>query len=118
MIQNAGNGSFAGATIAQAQGMISIQVPCTLDEALLLLNVASLDQRAERATGRERGRGTRSPTRLTRPTCRSGAACLPSDRMAQPFLDEEVGQVLERVVEVILRERREPQVLADVGRDR
>ena len=38
MSQYAGNGSVPSATVAQAQGMISVQVPCTLDEALLLLN--------------------------------------------------------------------------------
>ena len=38
MSQYAGNGSVPSAEVAQAQGMISVQVPCTLDEALLLLN--------------------------------------------------------------------------------
>jgi hypothetical protein len=38
MRQYAGNGSVPSAEVAQAQGMISVQVSCTLDEALLLLN--------------------------------------------------------------------------------
>ena len=39
MSQYAGNGSVPSARVAQAQGMISVQVTCTLDEALLLLSV-------------------------------------------------------------------------------
>jgi hypothetical protein len=37
MSQYAGNGSVPSAEVAQAQGMISVQVPCTLEEALVLL---------------------------------------------------------------------------------
>jgi quinol monooxygenase YgiN len=36
----------------------------------------------------------------------------------QPYLGDEVGQVLQRVVEVVLPERRELEVLAHMGRDR
>jgi hypothetical protein len=32
-----GNGAAHSAAVAQAQGMISVQVPCTVEEALLLL---------------------------------------------------------------------------------
>jgi hypothetical protein len=35
--QYVGNGAVPSATVAQAQGMISVQVPRTLDEALPLL---------------------------------------------------------------------------------
>ena len=41
------------------------------------------------------------------------------DRLSgQPHLGDEVGQVLQRVVEVVLPERRELEVLAHLGRDR
>jgi hypothetical protein len=33
-----GNRPLRNPRVAQAQGMVSVQVPCTLDEALLLLN--------------------------------------------------------------------------------
>ena len=47
MSQYAGNGSVPSATVAQAQGMISVQVPCTLDEALSILNArARSDERS------------------------------------------------------------------------
>jgi len=47
MSQYAGNGSVPSATVAQAQGMISVQVPCTLDEALLILRArARSDERS------------------------------------------------------------------------
>jgi len=42
-----GNGSVPSATVAQAQGMVSVQVPCTLDEALLILSArARSDERS------------------------------------------------------------------------
>ncbi len=37
MSQYVGNGSVPSAKVAQAQGMISVQVRCTMEEALLLL---------------------------------------------------------------------------------
>jgi len=47
MSQYAENGSVRGAKVAQAQGMISVQVPCTLDEALLILSArARTDERS------------------------------------------------------------------------
>lgn len=37
-----GDGAAKSTKVAQAQGMISVQVPCTLEEALLLLDARAL----------------------------------------------------------------------------